>query len=133
MNKENWHEYRDLQNAGWDVQKQNQIRLNSGSESVKHAVAKILVALVGHNDGYRISSEVEHKDRGEIDMLLYGVPDRLTLAVECETSPTMEVVEDKVSRYVDGTPVDDMALVNLSEMPLNMLDAFAYVQAELGL
>jgi len=32
MNKDNWTEYRRLKDAGWEPQKHNQVRLNSGSE-----------------------------------------------------------------------------------------------------
>jgi len=133
MNKDNWQEYRELQTAGWDVQKQNQVRFNGGAETIPHAVSKMLVAHAGHNAGYRVSSEVEHSHRGEIDILLYGNPDRLTYAVECETSPTMDVVEDKIDRYVNGTPIDDMVLINVSKMPVDMLEGYEFVQAELGL
>jgi len=133
MNKNNWKEYRELHNHGWDVTKTNQVEFNGGSETVKHAISKMLVAHAGHTAGYRVSSEVEHSHRGEIDVLLYGNPDRLTYAVECETSPTMDVVEDKIDRYVNGTPIDDMVLINVSELPVDMLKAYEFVQAELGL
>jgi hypothetical protein len=133
MNKDNWEGYRTLQNAGWNVQKHNQVRFNSGSETIKHAVAKMLVAQAGARNGYRVSSEVDHSHRGEIDILLWGNPDRLTLAVECETSPTDDVIEDKVDRYVRDTPIDDLVLVNVTELPTDMLDAYAEIMEVLGL
>jgi len=61
MDKDQWIDYRELQRAGWAVQKTNQIRLNGGSESKDHVAAKALVAHIGHNAGYRVSSEVVHR------------------------------------------------------------------------
>ena len=133
MNKDNWEEYRELQTRGWEPQKTNQVRLNSGSETARHAVAKMLVAHAGSNAGYRVSSEVPHSHRGEVDILLWGHPDRLTLAVECEVSPTDDVVEDKVDRYIRDTPIDDLALVNVSTLSTDMLEALGEVKEVLGL
>jgi len=127
MDKDNWTAYRELHDHGWDVDKENRIRPNSGSETVKHLVAKALVAQVGLELGYRVDSEVPHAHRGEIDVLLYGQSDRLTLAVECETSPTDEIVQDKVDRYVHG-PIDDLVLVNVTGLPTDMLDAYGQIK-----
>ena len=128
MNKDNWQEYRALHNNGWNVNKHNQIRPNSGSETVKHLVAKSLVAHAGLELGYKVDSEVSHSHRGEVDILLFGNPDRLTLAVECETSPTDEIVQDKVDRYVSGTCIDDHVLVNVTELPTDMLEAYGEIK-----
>lgn len=128
MNKDNWQEYRELHNNGWNVNKHNQIRPNSGSETVKHLVAKALVAHAGLELGYKVDSEVSHSHRGEVDILLFGNPDRLMLAVECETSPTDEVIQDKVDRYVKNTPIDDLVLVNVTELPTDMLDAYGEIK-----
>jgi len=133
MNKDNWQEYRELHNNGWNVNKTNQIRPNSGSETVKHLVAKALVAHAGLQAGYKVDSEVSHSHRGEIDILLYGLSQRLTLAVEVETSPTDETVQDKVDRYVNNTPIDDLVLVNVTELPTDMLDAYGEIKEVLGL
>jgi len=93
----------------------------------------MLVAHAATNAGYRVASEVEHGSRGEIDVLIYGHPDRLTLAVECETSPTDDVIEDKVDRYIRDTPIDDLALVNVSTLSTDMLDALGEIKEVLGL
>jgi len=98
-----------------------------------HAVAKMLAGFAGSQAGYRVSSEVTHTGRGEIDVLLWGHEDRLTLAVECETSPTDEIVEDKVDRYVRDTPIDDLALINVTELPDSIMDSYASVCEVLGL
>lgn len=133
MNKDNWTEYRTLHDNGWNVSKTNQVEFNGGSETVKHSVGKMLAAHAGHNAGYRVSSEVEHAHRGEIDVLLYGNPERMTLAVEVETSPTDDVIEDKVDRYIRGTPIDDIAIVNATTLPTDMLNAYGEVKEVLGL
>jgi hypothetical protein len=133
MNEQQWTEYRTLKQAGWELQRENQVRLNGGSETIDHAVAKMLVAHAGHDAGYRVASEVVHEQRGEIDVLLYGVDGRLSLAVECETNPDDQVVEDKVDRYVRGTPIDDLVLVNVSTLPRDRMDAYRQVTEVLGL
>jgi len=133
MDKNEWVEYRELQTAGWELQRHNQVRLNGGSESIDHAVAKMLVAHAGHDAGYRVASEVPHERRGEIDVLLYGHDSRLTLAVECGTSPDDSVVQDKTRRYVTDTPIDDIAVINISTLPRDRIDAYQEVREVLGL
>jgi len=125
---------RQFKNHGWDVPKTDSIEFNSGSETVKHCIAKTLAAHAGKQAGYRVASEVAHSgERGEIDVLLYAHPERLTLAVEAEVSPTDDVVQDKVERYVHNTPVDDLALLNVNSLSSDYLDAYGEVKEVLGL
>ena len=125
--------YQTLSRHGLDFESFNYISPNSGSETAMHITAKALVCHVGINNDYWVASEVE-TPHGEIDALLWGHPDRLTYAVEVETSPTEEVKQDKLERYVykqDG--IDDMVLINLNTMPIDMIQATEYVAHELGL
>jgi len=131
MRHEDRQEYALLKKHNINVQKTNQTRFNSGSETLKHRIAKTVVAHVGLQRGYNVASEVEVPG-GEIDVLLWTGKDRLNYAVECETSPTAKTLKDKQKRYVRG-PVDDMLTVNVSELPVDYLEAQAYVQKELGL
>lgn len=133
MDKHVWEEYQNIQRYGWELQRQNQVRLNSGSETVKHCVAKMLAAHAGHQAGYRVASEVRHEQRGEIDVLLYGHDERITLAVECETSPTDDVIEDKVDRYIRNSPIEDIAVINVTQLPTDMHEAYCDVLEVLGL
>jgi hypothetical protein len=133
MEKKQWSEYRALKDSGWQVQKQNQVRLNGGSESKEHLLAKSMVAHAGHEAGYRVSSEVSHPERGEIDVLLFGNDARISLAVECETNVQDDVVEDKVSRYVRGTPIDDIAVISLDSLSENIPEAYEEIKTVLGL
>jgi len=129
-----YEEYRALQTHGWDVQKENQVRFNSGSETNPHFVAKCLAARVGHSEGYSVASEVVHPENGEIDILLWNHPERLTYAVETETSPTDEVIADKLERYVHSNPViDDLLLVNVNNLPVDRIEAEEWIRGELGL
>jgi len=129
-----YEHYHALENAGWNVQKENQVRFNSGAETNAHFIAKALSARVGQMHGYSVASEVVHPDYGEIDILLFGNPERQTYAVETETSPTKDVVNDKVERYVYSTDViDDLILINVSDLPLNRIDAEDWITGELGL
>jgi len=123
---------RELQDAGWHVIKRDSVAFNSGSETAQHAVCKMLVAhYLKHEQGYRIDSEVEHEDRGEIDIVAYGVSDEPAFAVECETSPTEDVIKDKVERYVYNTPMRDVFVLNVTEMPSEIMEAYAWVSDNL--
>lgn len=131
--QQKYQSYRELQNAKVDVSKHNQIKPNSGSETFPHLVAKAAVMHLGLANGYWVASEVE-VPHGQVDCLLWGNPERLTLAVEVETSPTEETKQDKLSRYVHQQPaIDDMILVNVTQMPMHMLEALDYVSNQTGL
>jgi len=132
MNSNQHIAYRRLKNNGFNVQKNNQIRFNSGSETAKHAVAKTLVGHIALQHGYRVSSEVKVQDVGEIDVLLWGKEARMNYAVECETSPTSETIQSKKSKYV-RPPVDDIIIINVTDLPVDYLKAIEYVREELGL
>jgi len=133
MNQPEIKEYRKLKRAGWDVDKTPQVHLNSGSETPAHAHAKLAVAMVGIDNGYRCSTETGHEDHGEIDALLYA-PDRINWAVELETDPTPEIVADKQRRYVESnTVIDDIQVISVGELPANLLDMHDRVVTELGL
>ena len=133
MNKDQYQFYRQLKNAGVELSKHNQIKPNDGSETFAHLVAKAAVMQLGLANGYRVASEVE-VSHGQVDCLLWGNPERLTLAVEVETSPTEETKQDKLSRYVHQQPaIDDMILVNVTQMPMHMLEALDYVSKKIGL
>jgi len=133
MKTKQWSEYRALKDAGWQVQKNNQVRMNGGSESKEHLLAKSMVAHAGHEAGYRVSSEVSHDSRGEIDILLFGCDSRISLAVECEKDVQDDVVEDKVDRYVRGTPIDDIAVISVDSLSENMTEAYEEIKTVLGL
>jgi len=132
MNNEDYQEYRLLQMNGIDVQKTSQIRFNHGSETLKHELCKLIVGHIGKNMGYNVASEVEIENVGETDIVLWGNQNRLTYCVEVETSPTKETMADKRNRYVRG-PIEDMLSVNVTECPVNYLEAQEYVADELGL
>jgi len=115
------------------VQNHNQIRLNSGSETAKHVVAKALVAQIASEQLWRVSSEVSVPD-GDIDILLHKTPQERVWAVELETSPTEEVKQSKLNRYVKQTTgIDDIVIINISEMPVEIPHAKLYLEEELPL
>jgi len=134
MRREHYEPYRFLQDNGINVRKERMPPMNAGgeSETPKHVVAKNLFAYVAARDyGYMTDIECETPN-GEIDVLLWGLPDRLTYAVECETSPTQETKDDKFNRYVKQLdPVDDMVWVNLSNFPLELPEQIEFIQGKL--
>lgn len=137
MNKRTRTEYdqrTELQQSGWNVQKRDAVAFNSGSETPLHAHAKMSAAYILRDADYRIDSEVEHETRGEIDILAYGHQSRLSpIAVEVETYPAGEVIQDKIKRYVKGTPVQEMYTINVSELPSDIHEMGDAIRAELGL
>lgn len=137
MSKRTRTEYeqrKELQNAGWGVSKRDAVAFNSGSETPLHAHAKMSAAFILRENGYRVDSEVKHDTRGEIDILAYGHESRLSpIAVEVESNPFGEVVQDKLKRYVDGTPITEMYLINVSELPENISEMHDEIAAVLGL
>jgi len=134
MRKELYEPYRALQNQGVNVHKERIPRMNAGgkSETVKHHTIKNLIAYAGARDyGYMSDIEVE-VPQGDIDCLLWGLNDRLTLACEVETAPTEETKESKLERYVKQIgPIDDMRLINVNNVPTDMMEAADYVSNQL--
>jgi hypothetical protein len=121
---------RELQSAGWDVNQKDSVAFNSGSETQRHAFCKLAVAWVLKERGYRIDSEVT-MDNGEVDILAYGREDGDIIAVECETSPTKEVVRDKIDRYVSGQPVRECFVLTVNDMPNTIQEAVEWARGEL--
>jgi len=119
------------------VGKGHAIRPNAGSESVRHLVGKSLVGYDGLLNGYQVDSEVEitknGETQGQADCLLWGHPTRTTLCVEVETSPEADTLETKKAKYVDGTAIQDILMLNISDMPVDMIEAAEWVATELGL
>lgn len=137
MNQHQRTELRELQTSGVKAEGKRQPPMNAAgaSETTKHFVAKQLVAFVAAQDyGYMTGVEVPTCNDYDLDVLLWGLSDRLNYCVECETSPTQEVKERKKQQYVDNhDPVDDILFVNVSKMPLDVLEAKGYIREELGL
>lgn len=119
---------------GWDVNLTQSIQSNDGfvNETEQHLIAKIFAAKHLASLGYRINTEVTHKDgHAEIDLLAYGCTGRLTYAVEIETNPDDEIIASKREKYLTEH-IDDMLMIDCRGMPMNMIDAQRYVQEELN-
>jgi len=133
MNKDELTLVNKLQRQEVYVQNHSQVRLNSGSETAKHVVAKALVAQIASEQSWRVSSEVSVPE-GEIDILLHKTPQQRVWAIELETSLTQEVTQSKLNRYVkQNAGIDDIAIINISEMPIEIPHAKQYLQEELPL
>jgi hypothetical protein len=82
--------------------------------------------------GYRVDFEVGHETRGIVDVLAYGRPQRISpLAVECETNPTIDVEQQKFEAYYEGTPIQELYILDVAEMPDVIPDAYEWVSAQL--
>jgi len=121
----------ELQSAGWDITKRDAIAFNAGSETPEHKLCKLAVADVLHDRGYRIDSEVEMGE-GEVDIVGYANPDRINpIAVECETNPDDETVDDKLSRYWENEPIAECYILPVEEMPTGIHEAITWAESEL--
>ena len=128
-----YDEFHRLEDAGFKPQKVNQIRENSGSETIIHLASKAAAFRILAQEGYAVSSEVECPD-GEVDILAFGHPERLTYAVELEHSFTEQNIKSKLNRYVHSNDVvDDMLAVNINEAPTDILELEEWMREELGL
>jgi len=121
---------KELQSYGWDVQQRDAVAFNSGSETLKHAVAKLLVARVCKSADYRVDTEVE-MEHGEVDVLAYGHPRRANIVVEVETNPQDNVIADKIERYIEGEPVRECFVIDPAEMPTDMLAAEDWIRRQI--
>jgi len=130
MSKSDYEREQWLKAHGWDVQ-DNSVRSNAGSETVRHFVCKSLVVHYLRQQGLSVTTEAAHGDRGQVDILCHGPDDGAPFAVEVETAPTAETIKDKLDRYVDGSPLREMFVLNVNEMPEHTLDAYAWVSSQL--
>ena len=78
-----------------------------------------------------MTTEASHGDRGEVDVLCHGPPDGAPFAVEVETSPTTETIQEKHQKYIDGSPLRELFVLNVSDCPENILDAYEWVSEQL--
>jgi len=135
MRNKLYEPYRALQNHGVEVSKTRTPAMNAGgkSETSKHFAGKCLVAFAAaQTHGYMTDFEVETGNGDEIDVLLWGLSDRMTYAVELETSPTEDVKAEKLDKYVKQIPaIDDMILLNVGTMPLEIPEAVEWARDNL--
>jgi len=123
MNAKQISEYRRLKDAGFDVNSTPTFAFNSGSESIEHALSKLVVAHLVQNHGWHADCEVSCTN-GEIDVLAYS-PDRLNYALEIETNPSEQTVQDKLHRYVyENDVIDDVVIIDISDVP----DTFSWLE-----
>jgi len=125
-----------LSQAGWNADKTDSIKFNDGgsNETGLHLHAKLATAHTLKANGYRIDTEVEHPERGEVDVVAIPTQDdQKPFAVELEHSPTKEVIDDKLSRYFEGTPFTEVFVINLNRAPMGIVELKEHIRSELGL
>lgn len=131
MNKDIWQEFQDLKATGLELESENSIKFNSGSETIIHAASKAIAGRILIDNGYRVNSEVEC-DRGEIDLVCWS-DERLNYAVEFEHDVLQETKKDKLQRYVRETGLDDMILIDLNTCSTDIIQLSDQIRQELGL
>jgi len=123
---------RTLKQAGWEVDRYDSIKFNSGSETAKHMHAKMAGAHILKNAGYRVDTEVVHPERGEVDLAAIPTKERQKpYVIEFETSPTSEMTTDKIERYVENTPFVECYIVNLAKVDTDVIEMRNDIQMQL--
>lgn len=126
---EDYKQRKRLENSNWNIQKRDAVHFNGGSETLAHANLKLIVAwYLKYEQGYRVDTEVEMPD-GEVDVLAWNAED--IICVECETSPTDDVIADKIERYVNGQPPRECFVLNVNEAPANIHECYEWVSEQL--
>jgi len=132
MRRHQYQEYRGLQDRGWNVDKTDALRRNSGSESPEHIHAKCAVFHVATEHGWKCTCECDGPS-GEIDCLLWGHPDMMTVAVELERDIQPEVMDDKLNRYVRKEPIQELYTIPVDDLPEQIGPLHERIRGELGL
>jgi len=123
-----------LQHHGWDVDFEDSIKANTGSESREHLTAKALTFRYLKQDGYRVKTECSHSDRGAVDVLLIPPTTEVRpLAIELENNLTQEVKDDKLRRYTEHTPIRDVLFVEVTELSTDIEKMEDQLKEEIGL
>jgi hypothetical protein len=128
-----YKEYQSLRREGVLLRKPVQactILFNSGSETTPHRVAKTLCAEAMNNAGWVVDAEIEMQD-GEADLIAWGRRDYPTWCIEIETDPPEGVVNDYLEQYVHNTPIDDLCVLRIEDMPNEMDAALGWVEQQL--
>ena len=125
-----FRERKTLQNSGWQVNKAS--RYNSGSGTVRHAIAKMLAGhYLTHEYDYRVAFEVECSD-GELDILAWGSENRTTpIGVECETGLNPTVRSLKLDQYYHGEPLKEVFFIEVNDMPESIMPAYKWIADQL--
>lgn len=131
MNSKDHAQLRRIQGAGWDATKTDEVRFNSGSETLKHFVLKSVVAKLLVDRGFKVSSEVVHDTRGEIDIVCHGEPGYAPWCVEVETHATDDVIQDKIKRYVKGTTFRECFVLAVEDAPTDIGEMYQWVENKL--
>jgi len=123
----------ELKHHGWDVDFEDSIKANSGSEGRSHLVAKTLAFRYLKKQGYRVKTEVESRS-GTIDILAIAqTTDEHPIAIELENNLTDEVRDDKLQRYSYQQPIRDVLFVRVEELPTDIDKMEAQLATEIGL
>jgi len=105
-----------LQHHGWDVDFEDSIKANTGSEGKKHLTAKSLTFRYLKQEGYRVKTEVEG-ETGIVDILaIPPTTEEHPIAIELENNLTDEVRDDKLRRYTEKTPIRDVLFVEVEDL-----------------
>jgi hypothetical protein len=123
----------DLQREGVDVRKPTDIRLNAGgaSETAVHLICKSLATYWMAQAGWVVNGEVEVENRGDVDVLCWGRQDYMSYAIEVESSPPEGVEQEYLEKYIRGTPIDELIVLNANNCPVDHDAALAWVHDQL--
>jgi len=106
---------RELAHAGFVVsaQPENVIVENYGSETARHAHAKLAACRLLRREGYTVRCEIPVGSGEVCDVLAYGHPERRPIVVEIQDD--MDQEDSKREAFLRG-PIREVYVVPLSEL-----------------
>lgn len=106
---------RQLKRTGWDVEPVRTVVPHHGPEMVQHFLVKALVGYVMEKRGRTWVTEIEHDERGRVDMLDWGPSDWYLAIYEIESGCSSERKPEKVGQYC-GPLVQYVLVVSLADV-----------------
>jgi len=100
----------ELQSAGWMVEslRLNSVLPHSGQETAKHFHTKAALARAVKDNGYAFATEVDHRDRGTVDVLDLHEGEPGCWVYEVETGCGREDVVKKAKQYTNDFTADEI-------------------------
>lgn len=133
MTRTEIQEYRELQHAGFDLERstKNAVVPNHGSETSQHFHAKACAVSILLDAGYSTATEVTIRSN-ICDILAYGNDTRKPICVEVERNCTTEVAQAKRDAFCVG-PIRECYVIEGTELSANIHDMRDEIANRLGL
>ena len=126
---------KSLESRGYQIDRDNAIKPNAGSETDGHIHAKVATARVLWANGFKIDTEVPLKRNGSeryLDLLGYGCVGRNPVGIELETDLTDEK-EERYRELYHVEPMKEIYCINLNSLSWDCRKMAVRIAEKLGL